>query len=117
MMFSVTQQIGLSVSIEEAISLSMISPLRFELEIRNHLQACQPVNMLKVVTLAMKSNNDVLFYWSMISAGWNESSGSTLQDMVINMWVCIRGFSYFSAWIEKYNEVQKKKKKKTTQKS
>ena len=84
-----------------------------ELEIRNHLQACQPVNMLTVVTPAIKSNDDVLFYWSMISAGWNESSGNTLLDMVINMWVCVRGFSYSSAWIEKYKEVQKT----TTQKS
>ena len=84
-----------------------------ELEIRNHLQACQPVNMLTVVTPAIKSNDDVLFYWSMISAGWNESSRNTLLDMVINMWVCVRGFSYSSAWIEKNKEVQKT----TTQKS
>ena len=74
--------------------------IAMELEIHNQLQACQPVNLLLVVTPgAIKSNDDVLLYWSMLSAGWNESSGNTLLDMVINMWICIHGFSYSTAWI------------------
>ena len=45
-----------------------------------------------------------MFHWSMLSAGWNESSRNTLLDMV---WVTVRGFSYSSAWIEKYKKDQK----------
>ena len=99
--------------------LTFVNDLTFEifvameLEIRIHLQGPQqPVNLSSIAP-AIKNNEDVLFLWSMLSAGWSESAGSTLLDMVISMWVGIRGFSYSSAWVEKY----KKEHKRTTQKS
>eukprot|EP00731_Ephydatia_muelleri_P004466 Em0002g642a len=99
--------------------LTFVNDLTFEifvameLEIHIHLQGPQqPVNLSSIAP-AIKNNEDVLFLWSMLSAGWSESAGSTLLDMVISMWVGIRGFSYSSAWVEKY----KKEHKRTTQKS
>ena len=99
--------------------LTFVNDLTFEifvameLEIRIHLQGPQqPVNLSSIAP-AIKNNEDVLFLWSMLSAGWSESAGSTLLDMVISMWVGIRGFSYSSALVEKY----KKEHKRTTQKS
>ena len=62
-----------------------------ELEIRNQLQGPQPVDLLPVVTPAIK--NEVLFYWSMLSAVWNGSPRNTLLDMVINTSACIYGFT------------------------
>ena len=58
-------------------------------------------------------NEDVLFYWSMLSADWSEGNAEVLIHIVIELWITIRGFSYVSAWMEKYKASQKK----TVQKS
>ena len=60
----------------------------------------------------MLHNEDVLFYWSMISADWEEE-GDVLLQMIIEHWVTVRGFSYTSASLEKYKQANKK----TVQKS
>ena len=48
----------------------------------------------------------------MISADWEEAEAVLLQ-MIIEHWVTVRGFSYASAFLEKY----KRANKKTVQKS
>ena len=48
----------------------------------------------------------------MPSAGWDEISANNVLDRVVSLWITMLGFSYASAWIEKY----KTKQKKTTQK-
>ena len=64
---------------------------------------------------AIISNEDVLFYWCILSAPWEVEPQieEKLLRLVAGMWVTIRGFSYSSAWIEKY----KQEHKKTTEKS
>lgn len=58
-------------------------------------------------------NEDVQFFWSMLSTEWEEESGDVLLEMIVNQYVKIRGFSYASAWLEEFKQINKK----TTQKS
>ena len=50
---------------------------------------------------------DGQFIWHLLSADWEEESSITLLKMIISEWVKIHGFSYTSAWIEKYKAAQK----------
>ena len=83
-----------------------------ESEIRNHLSGFQLPN-LQEVTEAIMRNEDVQFFWSMVSSDWEQSSATALLHMMVSEWMKIRGFSLASAWIEKYKVAQKQ----TTQKS
>ena len=55
-------------------------------------------------------NEDVQFFWSIIGADWDENCGSVLLQMLVSQWVKIRGFSFASAWIEKYKTTIQKSK-------
>ncbi|KAL5471612.1 hypothetical protein EMCRGX_G029743 [Ephydatia muelleri] len=87
--------------------------IAMELEIRSQLQGCKPVNFLTDIAPTVKNNEDVLFFWSMLSSNWDEESSTALFQMVVDLWLTVRGYSYTSAWIEKYKVSQKK----STQKS
>lgn len=65
------------------------------------------------ITRAVRDNVDVRFLWSIVSAEWEEESASALLQMIVNHWVKIQGFSYSSAWLEKFKTAEKK----TTRKS
>ena len=58
-------------------------------------------------------SEDVLFYWCLVSAKWKEDLAHALLDMIVDLWIAIRGFSSASGWLEKY----KQNNKKTVQKS
>ena len=87
--------------------------LSMELELSTHLQPTSNENFIQQATCSIKSSEDVVFFWSMISAGWDEVSATNVLDRVISLWITIRRFSHASIWIEKYKSEQKK----TTQKS
>lgn len=59
------------------------------------------------VELCMVQNNNVQFFWSIICSEWEEKVGHILLEMIISEWVTIRGFSYASAWIEKFKQATK----------
>ena len=59
------------------------------------------------------ANEDVQFYWSMVSSNWAEETARVLLAMMIDNWIKIRGHSTASAWLEAY----KREKKKSVQKS
>ena len=61
----------------------------------------------------MKTNNDILFCWSVLTASWSDEVATTIFEMIIDLWIVIRGFSMASALVEGYKVTQKK----TTQKS
>ena len=44
----------------------------------------------------------------MLSSDWSDGNAEVLLYMIIDLWVTVHGFSYASAWIEKYKAVQKK---------
>ena len=61
------------------------------------------------------SNEDVLFYWTIASAGFeiDDEVHDVLLKMIVELYVTMRGFSYASMWMKKY----KKSSKKSTQHS
>lgn len=64
----------------------------------------------------IERNDDVQFYWCIISADFEIDDTEThaiLLEMIIELYVTIRGFSFAREWMEKY----KQKNKKTTEKS
>ena len=56
---------------------------------------------------AIKSDDDVLFYWSILSANW-EDEADVLLSMIVEHWIKLRGFSHASAFVEKYKQSSKK---------
>ena len=60
------------------------------------------VDFKEKVTAAIMKDDDVLFNWVMISGDWESEEADTLFTMITNLWVTIRGFSFASAWVEKY---------------
>ena len=58
------------------------------------------------------ADEDVQFYWSMVSVDLTDELSSTeLLQHIVEMWVKIRGFSMTSAWLEEYKCASQKKTK------
>ena len=76
--------------------------LAMELELRKHLQSqCIP-NFKAEVRKQILENEDVSFYWSILSCDWEVDESQALLELVVDLFLTIRGFSYASAWMEKY---------------
>lgn len=76
-----------------------------EYEVRTHIHVGQE---LGVVSSILQQSEDVLFHWSMITATWDNEVAVQLMDMIVKLWITVRGFSSASAWIELYKNVTKK---------
>ena len=63
---------------------------------------------IKESSTAICSDEDVLFYWSMLSVNWGEETAQVLLCKIVEHWVTLRGFSHASAFIEKYKQSSKK---------
>ena len=44
---------------------------------------------------------------------WNEDISNTALDLIVDMWITIRGFAQANAWMELYKKEQKKSMQKT----
>ena len=53
-------------------------------------------------------DEDVLFFWSILSAEWEEEEERTLFTMIIEMWITIHGFSFARSLLEMYKRPTKK---------
>ena len=84
-----------------------------EIKFHEHLKLPLPENFRSTVASAIVNNEDVLFFWDIISTEWEEEVSRILINKTIEKWVTIRGFSSASSWLEKY----KKATKTSTQKS
>ena len=60
------------------------------------------------LTTALSSNDEILFHWCMLTAEIEEIHAQTVLDMLVSLWVTIRGFSFASAFIEMYKQEKKK---------
>ena len=60
-----------------------------------------------------RGRRDVLFLWSIIMVNWNEDISNTALDLIVDMWITIRGFAQANAWMELYKKEQKKSMQKT----
>ena len=49
------------------------------------------------------SDEDVLFHWSILAVNWDEEADALLR-MIADQWVTVRGFSFTSAWMEKFKQ-------------
>ena len=54
-------------------------------------------------------DEDVKFYWSIVSVDIEEeTTSSELLQYIVQLWVRIRGFSLTSAWMEQYKHTSQK---------
>ena len=81
--------------------------LAMELRVRQNLRCGKSLNLADI-RKELCEDEDVLFYWSMVSADWDEEESEALLAMIVNLWVTIRGFSYASAWMEQYKAANHK---------
>ena len=82
-----------------------------ELELRQQLHdhcATEHSGMKEKAMEKIGSNDDVLFYWSMISVNWEVEEADVLLKMIIEHWITVRGFSYTSAFLERYKQANKR---------
>ena len=81
-----------------------------EEEVREHFRAVDlsQEGRSERLTSAVTSNDEVLFHWCMLTAETDEVHAQTVLDMIISLWIRIRGFSYASTFIELYKQEKKK---------
>ena len=79
-----------------------------ELELRKHLQCKKPPNFVCEITEHILKNEDVQFHWCIVACDWEEEEAEALLEQVVKMWVTIRGFSFASAWVEKFKTASAK---------
>ena len=53
------------------------------------------------------SDDDIQFYWSMISVDLDDHVGQQLLKQIIQLWLTIRGFSTAGAFVEQYKQATK----------
>ena len=91
--------------------------ISLELEIRNTFDSsnlqCANESLKDVVLQRVVANEDISFYWSLIAADWEEHESQELFMFIVRHYVTVCGFSFCSAFMEKY----KQRAKKSTQKS
>ncbi len=79
-----------------------------ELPQQYHEQHSQGRTVKETVLDAATNDDDVCFYWSLISQDINEEETSLeLLHEIINLWVTVRGFSLASTWLEVYKRAAK----------
>ena len=54
------------------------------------------------------ASDDVQFYWTMVASNWQEDAATALLEMMMDLWIQIRGHSTATAWLEKYKQDKKK---------
>ena len=54
------------------------------------------------------TDDDVQFYWCLLSGNMDQESADKLLEMLINKWITIRGFSFAKSIMEMYKNETKK---------
>ena len=83
-----------------------------EIELQKHLKYKYDTS-IKDALAGIISDEEVLFYWSMVAVNWDETEAKELLKLISQHWITIRGFSYASAFMENYShkrEVHKRLK-------
>ena len=60
------------------------------------------------LTQKISASEDGQFQWCMIAVDMSEDVAQTLLNMIIDMWVTIRGFSFVKCYLELYKQRQKR---------
>ena len=101
------------VTIDDVMYQLLVS---IELELRQHFTVPNATINESLRDLAFREilqNEDVLFYWAVASVNWDSTEASELLKKIVEHYITVRGFSFASAFMEKY----KQSIKKSTQKS
>ena len=97
-----------------AMYMSIVS---MELEVQRQLQQDSTLGskFKAKLTKCLLESDDVQFFWSIVAAPWEDGADIEMEllEMVIGMWLTIRGFSYASDWVEKFKLLEKKTKQKS----
>ena len=84
----------------------------FVAEVREHFRfGASKERCRERLTTALSSNDEVLFHWCMLTAEIEEIHAQTVLDMLVSLWVTIRGFSFASAFIEMYKQEKNQRSK------
>ena len=80
-----------------------------EKEVREHFRMDSITNMTEgnreQIESAIMDNDEVLFQWCMLTA---DANATGVLEMLVKLWITIRGFSFASAWLELYKQCKKK---------
>ena len=84
-----------------------------EEEVREHFQMHMVSEQVmssgsKDRLIAAVKDDEVLFHWCILTAETDDKDAEVVLDMLTNLWITIRGFSFASSWLEMY-KLQKKK--------
>ena len=78
-----------------------------EVELRKQLALKKVPELSEDTKQTIIQNDNVQFFWSIVCKEWEGKVGDILLEMIVNECVTIRGFSYASAWIEKFKQATK----------
>ena len=80
-----------------------------ELIVRKILKSSSPTKNVKQELIREVSlDESVKSHWNTISAEWGEEESKVLFNMIVDLWVTMRGFSYTSTWME-HHKIETKK--------
>ena len=90
--------------------------LAIEEELKECLHTLNGIPKKDEIIQRVTANDDVEFYWLIATADFEIDEREVHQEIlskIVELYVTVRGFSFASAWLEKY----KQKTKKSTQRS
>ena len=65
-------------------------------------------NLKKKLLDSIAANENVLYYWSLVTEEYNDIDSAKAFKMVSELWVTIRKFSFASAWMELHKQALQK---------
>ena len=78
-------------------------------EVCVHLQSLlTETNKKEEIIQDLIDNENVQFYWLIVGADFEEDNEAVLLRRIVELFVMMSGFSYASAWLEKYKQGTKK---------
>ena len=87
--------------------------LSMKMELRRHLKLGNDINIKDTALGEIMKNEDVLFYWSLVSVNWDETHSNELLQLIVQQWITVRGFSFVSGFMEMYKQRNQKSTQKT----
>jgi len=84
-----------------------------EEEVQLNLQALQVKtigqdNLKKKLLDSIAANENVLYYWSLLTEDVNDNDATKAFSMISNLWVTIRKLTFVSAWMELHKQALQK---------
>ena len=82
-----------------------------EVELRKHLVTSTIMysnNFEHKVKAEIEKNDDVQFYWCMVSAGWADNTAHTTLGLITDRYITVPGFSAASGWLVKHKQAFQK---------